>query len=171
MFKREILCEIGRCLQIPANIILGDSSNYNYASGRLDHQTFYKSIRDEQNQCEKVVLFPLLDIWHREGGRIGLFSEKNIPRMSSQYAHFYWDGLEHVDPTKEAEAMTARVDGGFTNHSIECAKLGHDWEDVYAQLAREQKRRKELGLELNSKNKNNSKESENAKADSTPSKN
>ncbi|MCA9108236.1 MAG: phage portal protein, partial [Planctomycetales bacterium] len=38
-FKRELLNEIARCLCMPANISRADSSGYNYASGRLDHQT------------------------------------------------------------------------------------------------------------------------------------
>ena len=41
-FKHEILNEISRCLNIPYNIAAGNSSGYNYASGRLDHQTYYR---------------------------------------------------------------------------------------------------------------------------------
>ncbi|MAD80582.1 MAG: hypothetical protein CMJ50_07035, partial [Planctomycetaceae bacterium] len=47
-FKKEILNEIARCLNMPFNVAAGNSSGYNYASGRLDHQTYYKSIRVEQ---------------------------------------------------------------------------------------------------------------------------
>jgi capsid protein len=39
-FKREILNEISRCLNMPYNVAAGNSSGYNYASGRLDHQTY-----------------------------------------------------------------------------------------------------------------------------------
>ena len=38
-FKREILNEIARCLNMPFNVAAANSSGYNYASGRLDHQT------------------------------------------------------------------------------------------------------------------------------------
>ena len=47
-FKKEILNEIARCLNMPFNIAAGNSSGYNYASGRLDHQTYFKSIRVDQ---------------------------------------------------------------------------------------------------------------------------
>ena len=40
-FKKEILNEIARCLNMPFNVACGNSSGYNYASGRLDHQTYY----------------------------------------------------------------------------------------------------------------------------------
>ncbi len=72
-FKREILGEIGRCMQVPVNILLGDSSKHNYASGRLDHQSFFKSIKVEQTSCEQVVMFPIFDAWFREALRIRLF--------------------------------------------------------------------------------------------------
>jgi lambda family phage portal protein len=165
MFKRELLSEIARCLEIPINIALGDSSSYNYASGRLDHQTFYKSIKNEQNQCEKVVLFPLLEVFYREGVRVGLFPDYGIPQISSQYARFYWDGLEHVDPYKEAQAASVRIDTRISNLSIECSRLGHDWEDVVSQAARENKLLKELGLEMKPINKEKP-ENENDKEES-----
>jgi len=38
MFKREIINEMARCLNMPYNIAACNSSGYNYASGRLDHQ-------------------------------------------------------------------------------------------------------------------------------------
>ena len=37
-------------------ISAGNSSGYNYASGRLDHQTYFKSIRVEQEHLACVVL-------------------------------------------------------------------------------------------------------------------
>ena len=49
-FKKEILNEIARCMSIPYNVAACNSSGYNYASGRLDHQTYYKSIRVDQAQ-------------------------------------------------------------------------------------------------------------------------
>ncbi|MDR1142082.1 MAG: phage portal protein [Planctomycetaceae bacterium] len=162
MFKREILSEIGRCLQIPVNIILGDSSNFNYASGRLDHQIFYKSIKNEQNHCEKVVLFPLLEMWYREAVRIGLIEERPISQISSQYARFYWDSVEHVDPLKEAKAAATRIDSKMSNLLIECAKLGLDWEDTVRQAAREDELLKKLGLQkVKPNDNNNNEESEN----------
>ena len=48
-FKHEILNEIARCLNMPFNIASGNSSGYNYASGRLDHQTYFKAIRVDQS--------------------------------------------------------------------------------------------------------------------------
>jgi capsid protein len=151
-FKREILGEIGRCLQVPVNILLGDSSKHNYASGRLDHQTFFKSIKVEQTHCEQIVLYPILELWYREAVRVGLFHppenlfNRNHKSFCGRLVKFFWDGMEHVDPIKEAKAAAARMDSRVSNLAIECAKVGLDWEDVLMQAAREETRMRELGL-------------------------
>jgi hypothetical protein len=69
---------------------------------------------------------------------------------------WFWDGMEHVDPIKEAKASTARIDSRVSNLAIECAKVGLDWEDVLVQAAREHHRMIELGLNPNNANNNNS---------------
>jgi len=168
-FKREILGEIGRCMQMPVNILLGDSSKHNYASGRLDHQTFFKSIKGEQTSCEQIVLNPIFDAWYREALRVGLFKEpanafpirKNWeqgnlssslwPQACSLSRCWFWDGWEHVDPMKEAKAAATRIDTRTSNLAIECAKLGLDWEDVLNQAAKERQRMIELGLNPDTK--------------------
>jgi capsid protein len=61
-------------------------------------------------------------------------------------ARFFWDGMEHVDPIKEAKAAASRIDSRISNLAIECAKVGLDWEDVLVQSAREKNRMLELGL-------------------------
>ena len=68
-FKREILNEIARCLNLPYNIAACNSSGYNYASGRLDHQTYFKSIRVEQSHLETAVLDRILAAWLAEARR------------------------------------------------------------------------------------------------------
>ena len=53
-FKRELLDEIAHCLNMPFNVPAGNSSGYNYASGRRDHQTYFKSIYVEQDHLGGV---------------------------------------------------------------------------------------------------------------------
>jgi hypothetical protein len=48
------------------NIAAANSSGYNYASGRLDHQTYYKAIRVEQSHLECVVLDRILAVRFEE---------------------------------------------------------------------------------------------------------
>lgn len=151
MFKREILNEVARCLNMPLNIALCNSSGYNYASGRLDHQTYYKSIRVEQAHCEAVVLDRVLDAWLAEAVTIypelvGLESGTGETPVLQQQHQWFWDGHEHVDPAKEANAQTTRLASNTTTLASEYAKQGKDWETELRQRAREVALMKELGL-------------------------
>ena len=46
-----------------------------------------------------------------------------------------WDGDEHVDPTKEADATETRIAIGISSYPDECAKLGNDFEMVHMKNA------------------------------------
>jgi lambda family phage portal protein len=151
MFKREILNEIARCLNMPYNIAACNSSGYNYASGRLDHQTYFKSIRVEQAHCEAVVLDRILSAWLAEAVKV--FGLKLADDTSPSTAlgvdaphQWFWDGHEHVDPLKEASAQATRLASNTTTLAAEYAKQGKDWETELRQRAKEVALMKELGL-------------------------
>jgi len=141
-FKREILNEIARCLNMPYNIAACNSSGYNYASGRLDHQTYYKSIRVEQSHCEAVVLDRILDAWMAEAVKV----YPELAGLEDWPHQWFWDGHEHVDPQKEANAQAQRLASNTTTLASEYAKQGKDWETELRQRAREMALMKELGL-------------------------
>ena len=174
-FKREILGEIGRCLLVPVNVLTGDSSQHNYASGRLDHQTYFRSLRIEQSHCAKVVLDKIFNSWMalRHSRNVSLFphSAKRNPshqngiitefgsrpteggaisaegnRDATSARCWYWDGMEHVDPLKEANAQAKRLGSLTTNLAAEYARQGKDWEMELRQAARERELMKQLGL-------------------------
>jgi len=147
-FVREKLNEAARCLNMPRNIALCDSSAYNYASGRLDHQTYFKSIRVEQVHLEDAVLDRILDAWLREAVRVpGLLPAS--ARTFLDYPHqWFWDGMEHVDPAKEANAQATRLASHTTTLASEYAKEGKDWETELRQRAKEVALMKELGLSM-----------------------
>jgi len=143
-FKREILNEIARCLNMPFNIAAGNSSGYNYASGRLDHQTYYKSIRVEQADCNAVVLDRILAAWLAEAE---LLSEFSFLRGADAPARqWFWDGTEHVDPAKEATAQEKRLKNNTTTLAAEYSRQGKDWETELRQRAKEKQLMAELGL-------------------------
>lgn len=146
-FKREILNEIARCLNLPYNIAACNSSGYNYASGRLDHQTYYKSIRVEQAHLAETVLDRIFAAWVDEAMLTREFaslrSMRNMPNFRGQW---FFDGTEHVDPAKEANAQATRLSSNTTTLAIEYARQGRDWETELRQRAKEQSLMKELGL-------------------------
>ena len=142
-FKREILNEIARCLSMPFNVAAGNSSGYNYASGRLDHQTYYKAIKVDQSFMEAEVLDRVLEMWMREWA---LATASDIDLCDCRHVWF-WDGQEHVDPSKEATAQQKRLESHTTNLAIEYAKQGRDWAVELRQIAKERELMKQLGID------------------------
>ncbi|MBI9017361.1 MAG: phage portal protein [Phycisphaerae bacterium] len=144
-FKREILNEIARCLNLPYNIAACNSSGYNYASGRLDHQLYFKAIRVEQMDLATVVLDKILQAWLNEAM---LSSEFSLLRTLSNLPHqWFFDGNEHVDPAKEAKAQQLRLSSNTTTLAYEYGRQGKDWETELNQRAKEKQLMTELGLE------------------------
>ncbi|GIK26797.1 MAG: phage portal protein [Betaproteobacteria bacterium] len=146
-FKHEVINEIARCLNMPFNIAAGNSSGYNYASGRLDHQAFFKAIRVDQNFLGDMVLDRLLKAWLDEAVLIEGYLPQWLRQLGVDLPHqWFWDGLEHVDPQKEATAQATRLQSNTTTLAAEYAKAGLDWESELRQRAREMALMRELGL-------------------------
>jgi capsid protein len=142
-FKREILNEIARCLQIPFNIAAGNSSGYNYASGRLDHQDFYKAIVNERSYFNQVAMEKIWRHWFREARVVYGIKEDHIEH------EWFYDGLPHVDPTKEAQATILRLESTSTL-AEECAKEGKDWREQLYQKKLEKFMEKQIERDLES---------------------
>jgi lambda family phage portal protein len=171
-FKREILNEIARCLNMPFAISAGNSSGYNYASGRLDHQMYFKAIRVEQAHLETVVLDRILNAWLAEA----LLIEGYLPEFeaTARVAHtWFFDGHEHVDPLKESSAQALRLANHTTTYADEYARRGLDWETQLRQRAKELSLMNELGLSTpgptnTTQNETPPEEDSNAEPDSPP---
>lgn len=144
-FKAEILNEISRCLNMPFNVAAGNSSGYNYSSGRLDHQTYFRAIGIDQCDCEEVVLDRIFAAWLDEAALVpGLLPAESI--IADMEHNWFWDAPEHVDPNKEANATATRLASHTTTLADEWAAKGWDWEEKIEQLKVEKKRLEDAGL-------------------------
>ena len=146
-FKREILNEIARCLQIPYNVAALDSSSYNYASGRMDHQVYAMTLRVYRDELERVCLDRLLSAWVNEASLAGLVPQE-MPPFSEWNWSWIWDGKEHVDPLKEAKAAETRLATLTTSLANEYSRQGKRWDVELRQIAAERQLMAELGLEM-----------------------
>jgi len=148
-FKKEILNEIARCLNMPFNVAAGNSSGYNYASTSRDYQVYFKSIRVDQAFMARKVLDRVLASWLWEyalevGLDGGLLLDGMLRRLPSH--QWFWDGMEHVDPAKEARAQETRLKNNTTTLAHEYARQGKDWETELRQRAKEKALMGKLGL-------------------------
>ena len=65
-FKKEILSELGTAVGVPYAIAAETSAGYTYASAKLDHQTYFRSIWAERAFVEDQILNRLFVKWFWE---------------------------------------------------------------------------------------------------------
>lgn len=123
-FKREILTEAGRGMSVPRNIISGDSSGYNYASGRLDHQSFQQRIEEERCDCEMEVLQAILYAFAKEWSLVRQLPSDNLVDECT----WTWPGFPHVDPDKVSKQRERDLLSGALGFGELYAESGRDWE-------------------------------------------
>lgn len=140
-FKREILNEIARAMDVPFNIAAGNSSEYNYASGRLDHQSFFRSLDVQREDLANDYLDVIFAAWLLEASRTPNYFPAGLMRSMMQTAQsrvphvWFWDGMDHVDPVKNATATEIDLRCGNTSYPREFARQGLDWEEEQKQQA------------------------------------
>lgn len=155
--KRELLNEIARCLNVPYNVAAGNSSDYNFASGRLDHQGYWRMLQVERAVIGRVILDRLFARWLDEiviggAGVLSRAARRVIPAVGVPEHTWHWDGFKHVDPVKEATADLIRLNAGMTTYADVYAERGQDWEQQFEQRQREAQKLAELGLDQNNEN-------------------
>lgn len=108
-FKEFQACmwgEAARCILLPYNVAAGNSSGYNFASGRLDTHAFQMAIDIDREDCESVVLTPLFMWWLDEALMIpGYLPESKYLRQIATQHSWGWDSaMPVIDQTKQANA-------------------------------------------------------------------
>jgi capsid protein len=95
-----------------------------------------------------VVLDRVLRAWFDEA----ILVSELLPRWMRTTAfrdldhQWFWDGQEHVDPAKEANAQATRLENHTTTLAYEYARQGRDWESELRQRAKEVALMRQLGL-------------------------
>lgn len=147
-FKKEVINEIARCLHMPFNVAAGNSSNYNYASGRLDHQVYHRVIEIERHHLEIEVVDRLFFYWLAEYLATTRRLRPRDLRIEEWPRRWVWDGFRHVDPSKEANATSTLWNMGLVTDDQYLLREGIDPEEHYAQLEAQNERRRAANLPL-----------------------
>jgi len=135
MFKKEIINEAARCISMPYNIAACDSSSYNYASGRLDHQTYDRGIEVERAEITHDVLNRVYAAWLGEYRITAALTAAQVVELQDHEWHFA--GRGHVDPNKEANADETRLKNGTLTRARYWAKHGADHKRETSQWIKE----------------------------------
>jgi lambda family phage portal protein len=149
MFKRELLCEIARCLCMPYGTAAGNSSGYNYSSARCDQQQWEKAVRVRRTLIERRAMRKIFSAWLEEAMLLPGVIPDSAGDPTEWSMTWAWDSGEHVDPLKEATAVAMSLANNTTTLATEYARLGRDWKVELRQRAAEVEFAKSLGLDLN----------------------
>lgn len=153
-FATQVKVDVGRgCMNEPKNVALGDSSGYNYASGRLDFQVYDKALRIEHQDLEDDCLDVIFDMWLKE---FLLLPESPVLNLNKVRHVWFWDGREHVDPGKESSAMDTNLKNYTDTLAYTYGKRGRDWRQEVQQRVEEEafvmSLRKKAGLQESAEN-------------------
>lgn len=146
-FDDRLITETARPLGMPRNVASGDSSDYNFASGRLDHQTYDRSISIERRDIEDIIANPMFAEWLVEALTTpGYMPKRAVSFLIGSQHEWMWRKRPHVDPAKEANAQQTRLANGTTTLARELADDAIDFEDNMRQLVREVTAYRDAGL-------------------------
>lgn len=136
-FSKALINEQARCKNMPYNKAACDSSSYNYASGRLDHQTYYAALDVEREDCNDLVLEPLFDLWFDLAiARFGWLGGN--PEVVGPAARIHlWDWPKHrvADVEAEANANETKLTSGQIGLHRLYSDAGLDLEDEVDSMA------------------------------------
>lgn len=132
-FKKAILSEIARALNMPYNVAAADSSGHNFSSGRLDHQVYGKEVAVDQSHYERECLARIFAQWVDEAVRSGTLPVDAL--QATDASEWHWDPLEDIDPQKTAAARQQNLSSGMTSFATEFALDGRDWRTEFAKQA------------------------------------
>lgn len=125
-FLRAQLSETGRPKCMPFNLVACDSSTYSFASGKLDHLSYFGGIDVEREDCNDQVLDPLFALWWAEAVLVyGFNADPSTPPPHG------WNWPKHpvADIGGEANARDTNLKNGSTGLEKVYADAGMDYED------------------------------------------
>lgn len=134
-FHKSLVNEQARPKSMPYNKAACDSSSYNYASGRLDHQTYYAALDVDREDCNDAVMDPAFAVWFNAAiVNFGWFG--GDPRSIRLPSHV-WDWPKHrvADVESEANASQTKLKSGQMFHPQLFADAGLDFEDELTKAA------------------------------------
>lgn len=150
-FVTSICRQIGAALEIPYELLLKNFTA-SYSASRAALLEAWKMFRMRRSWLAADFCQPIYEEWLSEAiakGRVyapGFFSD---PLVKKAYCSAEWNGPSQgqIDPLKEVNAATKRIEEGLSTRSRETVELnGGDFNRNHRQRVREEKMRKEGGL-------------------------
>jgi capsid protein len=136
-FSKSLINEQARPKSMPYNKAACDSSSYNYASGRLDHQTYYGQLDVDRDDCNDLVLDPIFEVWFEYAVVAYGWLGGDPAAVTSAGMMHEWDWPKHqvADVESEANAIDKKLKNGTASLASVHSDSGMDYEDEIAKTA------------------------------------
>lgn len=148
-FVDKVLRFIGAGLGLPYELVIRDFSKTNYSSARAAILEARKFFQYRQQWSASKYCQPTWEMLLDEAILRGEVDAPSYFERRLDYTSAKWiaPGWGYIDPEAEINASLDAVSGNISTLADECAVHGKDWETILKQRAREEKLRKELGLD------------------------
>lgn len=133
---------MGAALEIPSEL-LAKSFLASYSASRAALLEAWKAFRMRRTWFSNDFCQPIYELWLSEAvarGRVQALGFFNDPSIRKAWSKADWNGPApgQIDPTKEVDAATKRVEQGFSTREEETIGLtGGNWDKNIAQMQRE----------------------------------
>jgi hypothetical protein len=147
MMNREILNESGRGVGAPLNVVTGNSSGYNFSSGRLDHLPYQRGITIDRDDFRTIVLDPVLDgLGRAEARMVGQVAGQRAGDRRNGNGRGTGTASTASTRTRTRWPTTAASRTGRARTAEVLSAYGQDWQAHFDQLAREKAYAESKGL-------------------------
>ena len=128
-YVKCVLAEAFAAVCMPYSVGAADSSDENFASGKLTRLGFKRAIQIERSLDWNPEVLRIFWAWFREA-KYALPDQfrEALQDPRTWTVLIYWDGTEDIDPEKAARARAAELKTGQTSYPTMYAEKGMDWE-------------------------------------------
>lgn len=156
-YEQSLQRHIANGLGLSYEEFSGDYTQTNYSSARASGAGTWRFMQGKKKLVADRDATNIYKLWLEErinsgrplplppGKGLGLFYD---PVMREALCSCKWIGASRgqIDEVKETQAAIMRINAGLSTYESEAAQLGEDFRKVFAQRAREEKMKTDLGL-------------------------
>ena len=124
-FVRSLIAELARCISMPVNIAMCDSSQHNFASAKLDHTTYSDKIDSVRSTLVTQVLDRVFFKWLEEYAVVERLDCRTLAAL--RRTEWLFTERANADVMKDASADNTRLGNATTSYATLYAKDGKDW--------------------------------------------
>jgi capsid protein len=134
--KRELMNEAVRPWCMSENVATCTSKDYNFSAGKLDHRLYGNVIDVERDDCEDMVLDPIVRFWFDVAWNSRLFEGTAVDLVDWSH-EWEWPRPVDIDPKVTAAADRSDIEVGIVSVSTVQKRRGLDPEYEQPQILKE----------------------------------